>query len=100
MNGLDNTTYWLGTFLVEMIKMMAMVIPIVLLWNFSSESEKAIFHTTHLNVQLALICLYVASSLGICLVIATLSTRREFFFPPFFVPISSKISQQKVPGSS
>ncbi|KAH6934041.1 hypothetical protein HPB50_019677 [Hyalomma asiaticum] len=68
--GISSFVYWLGNLLVELVKLTLIAAPLTILWTFTEQ-----FSGTAPDVQLVLIAFFYASSLALCLLIASFATR-------------------------
>ncbi|KAH7959803.1 hypothetical protein HPB49_013964 [Dermacentor silvarum] len=68
--GVTSTVYWLGNLLVELVKLMLIAVSVTLLWSYTE-----LFKGTATDVQLLLLAFFFASSLALCLLIASFATR-------------------------
>ncbi|XP_054931782.2 phospholipid-transporting ATPase ABCA3-like isoform X1 [Dermacentor andersoni] len=68
--GVSSSVYWLGNLLVELVKLMLIALSLTLLWSYTE-----LFKGTAANVQLLLLAFFFASSLALCLLIASFATR-------------------------
>ncbi|KAK8769522.1 hypothetical protein V5799_014014 [Amblyomma americanum] len=75
--GVSSWVYWMGNLVVELAKLFFITVPTALVWTYT-----AVFQSTSIDVQLLLITLFFASSLALCLLIASFATRREHMSQP------------------
>ncbi|XP_064459425.1 phospholipid-transporting ATPase ABCA3-like [Ornithodoros turicata] len=75
VNGMSNTAYWTGTFVVEFIKVFLVMVPILYLWNNNPHGGPAIFKKTSLEVQISLVSLFCSASVGNALLVAAVTPR-------------------------
>ncbi|XP_075539778.1 phospholipid-transporting ATPase ABCA3-like [Dermacentor variabilis] len=68
--GVSSGVYWLGNLLVELVKLMLIAVSLTFLWSYTE-----LFKGTAANVQLLLLAFFFASSLALCLLIASFATR-------------------------
>ncbi|XP_077508368.1 phospholipid-transporting ATPase ABCA3-like [Amblyomma americanum] len=68
--GVSSWVYWMGNLVVELAKLFFITVPTALVWTYT-----AVFQSTSIDVQLLLITLFFASSLALCLLIASFATR-------------------------
>lgn len=75
VNGMVTWVYWTGTFLSEFIKLLLVMTPVLALWNHNPHGGHGIFHKTSFEVQLSLVSLFCAASLGMALLAAAITPR-------------------------